>query len=139
MKRRASLARRILVVDDDSDVCTVLQDLLRDLGYVVDVARNGAEALEALDRQPFDAMLLDMILPELDGRELLRRLRQGGRTVPVIAMSGDREAGKAAIWEGARTFLFKPVGRQALQAALQMLFGPDHLPGPFSDPPTGGR
>jgi two-component system, chemotaxis family, chemotaxis protein CheY len=78
-------AVRVLVVDDDPDVLEVVGDLLADEGYAVSTARNGAEALEQAGRAPPDLILLDMIMPVMDGWAFAREYGQlPGPRAPII-------------------------------------------------------
>ncbi len=81
---------RVLVVDDDADVRNLLRDELSAAGYRVETARDGAEALAALERQRPSAVVLDLLMPEPDGFEVLYRMREdaGLRSVPVIVLTG---------------------------------------------------
>lgn len=81
---------RVLVVDDDADVRGLLHGELRSAGYRVETARDGAEALAALERQRPSAVVLDLLMPEPDGFEVLYRMREdaGLRSVPVIVLTG---------------------------------------------------
>ncbi|MDE0777747.1 MAG: response regulator [Nocardioides sp.] len=114
---------RVLVVEDNAVNQLVATGLLTSLGYRVSVAQNGAEALEVLARDTFDAVLMDVQMPVLDGYAATRTLREregGGVHVPVIAMTasavdGERERCLAA---GMDEFLTKPVDRAALAHVL---------------------
>jgi PAS domain S-box-containing protein len=117
------LPLRILVAEDVAVNQRLLLALLGRLGYRADVAGNGLEALAALERQPYDLVLMDVQMPELDGLEATRRLRQrypAGRGPRVIAltanaMQGDRDECLAA---GMDDYLSKPIQAVELQAAL---------------------
>ena len=121
-----ALSKRILVVDDDSDIRQVLLDRLSSYGYVVETAINGREALDALPRGAFDGLLLDIQMPEVDGFEVLRRSRSSYPQVPVVmitaTMTREREA--QAIAAGARACLVKPLDPGQLKKALDQYFGP---------------
>ena len=87
VEREESKRRSILLVDDEHDVAQGLAALLRARGYEVELARDGLEGLERLSRDPLpDLVLLDYEMPQLDGEEVLRRLRREGRTahLPVL-------------------------------------------------------
>jgi CheY-like chemotaxis protein len=78
----------VLVIDDEPLVRAFLTRALTHAGYSVEVAENGATALEAVPRVTPDLVLLDMTLPDLDGSEILRRIRQAGHSMPVVLASG---------------------------------------------------
>jgi CheY-like chemotaxis protein len=80
----------VLVVDDEPLVRDVAEQILRHLGYAVVLAASGEEALRlfALRRADIDVVLLDLVLPGIDGREVLRQLRLADRSVPVLMTSG---------------------------------------------------
>ena len=117
---------RVLVVEDHSVNQLLVTRMLEKLGHRPEVAENGVEALEALRERPFDIVLMDCQMPEMDGFEATRRLRQGeaggrNQTAPVIAltanaMSGDRERCLAA---GMSDYLSKPLQAAALDLALR--------------------
>jgi CheY-like chemotaxis protein/HPt (histidine-containing phosphotransfer) domain-containing protein len=90
------------------------------MGYRADVAANGIEALDALERQPYDVVLMDMQMPEMDGYAATSELRRKGYTGPIVAltahaMAGDRERCLAA---GCSEYLTKPIGRSKLVNAV---------------------
>jgi signal transduction histidine kinase/HPt (histidine-containing phosphotransfer) domain-containing protein len=122
----AGLARRhplsLLLAEDHPVNREVMVGLLEHLGYEADLASNGREVLEALERQSYDVVLMDVQMPEMDGLEVTRRIRRlAGRGQPRIialtahAMSGDRERCLAAGMDG---YLSKPVQIAELQAVL---------------------
>lgn len=84
--------KRLLIVDDEVAIVEALQDVLLGEGYEVDTAFNGAEGLQRMHQQPPDLVLLDMMMPVMDGRELLHRMRQEPslQAIPVIVMSAGR-------------------------------------------------
>ncbi len=119
-RRREML--RILLAEDNVVNQRVALKLLERLGYRADVASNGFEVLEALARQPYDLILMDVQMPELDGLEATRRIRARwpGPTPTIIAMTanamqGDRELCLAAGMDG---YIAKPINREELRAAL---------------------
>ena len=118
--------KRILVVDDDPDIRQVLLDRMSSFGYVVETAIDGSEALDALRRGGFDGMLLDMRMPEIDGLEVLRRIRKSHPDLPVVvvtAMSVQQRAAQA-VAEGARAYLLKPFDAPQLKQVVEQYFGP---------------
>ncbi|MEU6673906.1 response regulator transcription factor [Streptomyces sp. NPDC046925] len=101
---------RLLVVDDEPAILDVLATSLRFLGYEVGEAATGTEALAAVRRQAPHLILLDVMLPDVDGFEVVRRLRQGGSEVPVIFLTA-RESGQDIVGGldlGADDYITKP-------------------------------
>ena len=118
------LPLRILLAEDNATNQKLAQIILERLGYRADVAANGLEALAALERQPYDAVLMDVQMPEMDGleasRQICTRWPRGERPYIIAttanAMQGDREACLAA---GMDDYISKPLRVQELVAALQ--------------------
>jgi len=103
---------RILVVDDEADIRDLVQEILSEEGYVVDVAANAAEARAVTTRQPPDLVLLDIWMPDTDGISLLREWQQTQRvTAPVVMMSGHGtvETAVEATRLGAVDYVEKPL------------------------------
>jgi len=122
----AGRRRRVLVVDDIPMNRTLLVEALDRLGFESVQAADGVEALDCMDRQAFDLVLLDIVMPRLGGIDTVSRLRERDAGLPVIAVSAgataeDRDRSLAA---GANAFLSKPIDLQALldqlQASLQL-------------------
>ena len=114
---------RILVVDDDRSVRESLRRSLAFNGYQVDLAGDGKAALEAVGAQRPDAMVLDVMMPRLDGLEVCRRLRSEGDSLPILVLTArdavsDRVAGLDA---GADDYLPKPFALEELLARLRAL------------------
>jgi len=104
---------KILVVDDDADIVTVLRDRLEALGYVTICASDGLRALELIEQETPHLVLLDLEMPRLSGLDVLKRLAQGrpnGHEMPVIVMTahGTITAAVQAMKQGAHDFLTKP-------------------------------
>ena len=114
---------RLLLVEDDPALRAQLRTALVEAGYVVDEAADGREALHLGDTEPFDAVLLDLGLPGLDGLSVLRRWREAGRTMPVLILTArDRWHEKVAgIDAGADDYLAKPFHIEELLARLRGL------------------
>jgi two-component system response regulator MprA len=114
---------RILVVDDEPAVQTALARALTLEHYTVAQAADGYEALEQLGREPFEAIILDIAMPRMDGLEVCRRLRDGGDSTPVLMLTArgevdDRVAGLDA---GADDYLVKPFALRELLARVRAL------------------
>ncbi len=119
---------RILVVEDDARLRNVLRRGLVEHGFAVDLAEEGEDGLHLATREPYDAIVLDLMLPKLPGSELLQRLRARGRATPVLILSardtpGDRIAGLDL---GADDYLVKPFQLAELAARLRALIRRAH-------------
>ena len=121
-KALGALVKRILVVDDDPDILDALRQALED-GYEVLVAQNGREALDILAREAVDAIVLDLMMPVLDGVAVLQQLRSGGSTTPVIIVSAGADVARVARTHGIRDYFPKPFDLSALEQALARLVG----------------
>ena len=116
--------RRVLVVDDDAGRRAYLRTNLELEGYDVREAASAQQGLAALEDELPDVVLLDVMMPEVDGWNLLRRVRErhGVEAIPVIMYSGDLEQADDAAQRGAQAFLGKPFDpARLLEAAKQVL------------------
>jgi len=123
---------RVLVAEDDVKMAGLLKRGLEEEGYAVDVARTGGEALWAGTENPYDAIVLDVMLPDLDGLEVCRQLRTANRWAPVLMLTArdaviDRVAGLDV---GADDYMAKPFSFSELLARLRALMrrGPRERP-----------
>ncbi|HYO57164.1 sigma-54 dependent transcriptional regulator [Archangium sp.] len=115
----------VLVVDDEEQVRTFLAELLGSSGYQVRCASSGSQALEMLSGGSFDVVLLDVMMPEMSGLEVLRRYRASGGGAPVIvlsALSGAEDAMRA-MKLGASDYLSKPFSNDELEDAMSRALG----------------
>lgn len=80
-------AKQILLVEDDGDIASLLRLHLEDEGYVITHEADGAKALLLLEQVQWDAVILDLMLPHVDGLEICRRIRQLTRYLPIIIIS----------------------------------------------------
>ena len=117
-----SQADRILVVDDDPELCTLLSDYLTDVGFVVDVAGDGEQMRRAMGRVMPDAIVLDLMLPGTDGLALTREVRATS-TVPILMLSarGEEIDRVVGLEVGADDYLAKPFSPRELLARLRAL------------------
>jgi CheY-like chemotaxis protein len=106
--------KRLLIVDDELSILEALQDILSLEGYEVLTAHNGAEGLQKLSETPVDLVLLDLMMPVMDGREMLHRVREDPllKGLPVVIMSAGR---------------IPDAERSAATATLSKPFDLDHL------------
>ncbi len=116
---------KVLVVDDDVDICSNMTDILADLGYDVDSAHDGPTALEMVRRTPYDIALLDLKMPGMDGLTLYRemkKLRAGTVAMLVTAYAGGSTA-EDALLAGAWKVLPKPVDFPRLLSLIEQAVG----------------
>ena len=101
---------RILVVEDEKKIATFVQRGLKECGFVVDVVHRGDEALDIILDHPFDAVVLDIMLPGRDGLSILRVLRERGNCVPVLVLTARGEISERVegLNLGADDYLAKP-------------------------------
>lgn len=129
----------VLVVDDDRAIQRLLADLLTQQGFGVTLERDGEWALKTFEAKPFDLVLLDLLLPGINGYEVARKLRESakGRAVPIVMISGVYKNAlhrKEAIERyGASAFIEKPFKLQSLTDALHQALG-EKFPAPPEAP-----
>jgi two-component system OmpR family response regulator len=114
---------RILLVEDDKDLQRLLKKALGEAGYVVDAAADGEEGHFLGDTEPYDAVVLDLGLPKLDGVRVLEKWRKAGKIMPVLILTArDRWSDKVAGFDaGADDYLAKPFYTEELLARLRAL------------------
>jgi two-component system, OmpR family, response regulator len=115
--------QRVLVVDDEDNITFLLDSALRHFGFEVMVAKNGREALDAVGEFDPDVMLLDVMLPDLDGFEIVRRLRMDGDKTPVLFLTArdtvdDKVRGLTL---GGDDYVTKPFSLEEVLARIQVL------------------
>lgn len=114
---------RALIVEDYAPVRTAVREGLVEHGFAVDVADNGEDGLWLAEQNPYDVVILDLMLPKLPGLEVLRRLRAGGKTMAILALTArdtveDRVTGLDL---GADDYLVKPFAFAELLARVRAL------------------
>src|SRR5918999_4602917 len=114
---------RLLVVEDDPDLNRQLVSAFTDAGYVVDTAKDGEEGHFLGDTEPYDAIVLDIGLPIMDGVSVLEKWRRAGRKTPVLILTArDRWSDKVAGFDaGADDYVAKPFHTEELLARLRAL------------------
>ena len=121
------MGKRILVVDDDELVRLALEELLMPEGYEIHTASSGREALDKIKENIYDLLMLDIIMPEMDGIELCRKIREKDdySEVPIVFLTAksreeDRSVGLEA---GANLFLSKPISPEKLLTLISEAIG----------------
>src|SRR3990167_4814251 len=122
---------KLLIVDDDADIVTMLEDRLQASGYATVIARDGQQALDQIEHEAPNLILLDLDLPKLTGIEVPKRLSQVKHVedLPVIVMTahGSVSAAVEAMKEGAYDFLTKPLDKDHLLIVIRKALERDSL------------
>ena len=116
---------KVLIVDDDAEVLRVMRDVMTPLGASVVTETSSARAEELVNRDKFEGIIIDLLMPGIDGVELTKRVRASklnGKT-PIIAISGSGENMQKANAAGANFFLAKPFDRRKLTGLLNITRG----------------
>ena len=116
---------RILVVEDERKIANFIQKGLKEFGFAVENVGRGDEALEIILDNPFDAVVLDIMLPGRDGLSVLRALRERSKAVPVLILTARGQISEkvAGLDLGADDYLAKPFAIEELAARLRALIG----------------
>jgi two-component system OmpR family response regulator len=114
---------RLLIVEDDAEVRAYVEKAFRELGHAVDSAKDGAEGLFMASSENYDVLIVDRMLPKLDGLSLIQGLRGSGNQVPILVLStlgavDDRVLG---LQKGGDDYLVKPFAIAELQARVEVL------------------
>jgi diguanylate cyclase (GGDEF)-like protein len=120
---------RVLAVDDQLYFRTFLEGLLAEEGYEVETAASGDEALHALERDRFDLVITDLVMPEMDGGELIQRIkaRWPEQDVVIVSGVGDVQTAVEAMKFGAAEYLLKPLERSTLARTLEQILDAQRL------------
>jgi len=115
------LSKKILVIEDDLDMASIIEDQLKDAGYTVTVTHNGASGLEIAGKQEHDLIVLDLMLPETDGLEICRRVRAMPGYTPILMLTAlSSEIDKVVGLEmGADDYMTKPFSLRELMARVR--------------------
>jgi DNA-binding response OmpR family regulator len=114
------VAGRVLIIDDDVSLSSMVAFVLRQYGFVVDVANSGDDGLNMLTSQTFDAVVLDLRMPGKDGRTVFREMRAAGVTTPVMILSAF-DARRARDELGAESYMNKPFEPDALADSIRKM------------------
>ena len=130
---------RILVIDDEPNILATLAPLLRAHGYDVSTAMNGRSAIESVDRDKPDLIVLDLGLPDTDGVDVCRTIRET-RSIPIVVLSARGEEGDKvrALDVGADDYVTKPFGAEELLARIRAALRRADAPTPPSVPIVHG-
>lgn len=114
---------RILVVEDDPGTRRLMEDILADNGYEPLSAANGVEALEVLDHKHIDLMMIDVMMPDMDGYTLTKELRESGCTIPLLMVTArvTQEDRKQGFRLGVDDYMTKPVDEEELLLRIAAL------------------
>ena len=116
--------RRILIADDDMMIKTIIMKMLFKMGMGADLASNGQEVLEALIKWPYDVVLMDIQMPEMDGYQVLQAIRKTGKNgqdVPILAMTAHAGPGdeRRCLEAGMDDYISKPFKIEELSKILR--------------------
>src|ERR1700749_767531 len=114
---------RVLLIEDDTSTSKTLEALLRSEGFVVDMTDMGEDGLEIGKLYEYDIIILDLMLPDLDGYEVLKRLRAAKVETPILILSGlsELDSKLKGLGFGADDYLTKPFDKRELMARLQAI------------------
>jgi two-component system, OmpR family, alkaline phosphatase synthesis response regulator PhoP len=130
-----SNGKHILIIEDDDSICLGLRMNLEAEGYTVSVAMDGEDGLSRIRTEPFDLVILDVMLPKVNGFEIVRQLRDEGRHLPVVMLSArGAEMDKVMGLElGAEDYITKPFGLAELLARVKAVLRRDAIARGTSD------
>ncbi|OXM86626.1 response regulator transcription factor [Paenibacillus rigui] len=117
------MREKILVIDDDEKITSMLRRTLAFEGYIVFTANHGMDGLKQIIEHEPDAIILDVMMPQLDGWEVVRRIREGGTTIPVLMLTAKDEIADRVkgLDSGADDYLVKPFALEELLARIRVL------------------
>ncbi|HEX3694958.1 MAG TPA: response regulator [Polyangia bacterium] len=129
---------RILIVNDELDLLELCQLTLCEAGYDAEITTGGRKAVERARRGDLDLIVVDWVMPDMDGNAVLARLKGGPETrdIPVLAMSALRDGKTRAHLAGADSFLAKPFGPDDLVNAVAQTLSSSRYNGKKTDPQT---
>ncbi|WP_224983989.1 hybrid sensor histidine kinase/response regulator [Geomonas agri] len=116
---------KILIVDDEGDIALILKLQLEDAGFETERARDGVEALEAIEREPFALIMLDIKMPRMDGLEVLSRIRSDQTPVVMMTAHGSEDIAVDAMKKGALDYISKPFSSDDMLQKVERAIGID--------------
>ncbi|MBU5611835.1 hybrid sensor histidine kinase/response regulator [Geomonas azotofigens] len=116
---------KILIVDDEADIALILKLQLEDAGYETERARDGVEALEAIEREHFSLIMLDIKMPRMDGLEVLSRIRSDQTPVVMMTAHGSEDIAVDAMKKGALDYISKPFSSDDMLQKVERAIGID--------------
>ncbi len=114
---------RILVIDDTADLRIMLKDFFEDLGHEVLEAKTGAEGLHIISGEPLDLVISDIIMPDMNGVDMMKTLRRSNKKLPVIVLSGYQEELSSIKRHGVYACLIKPPNFSELKNLVDIITG----------------
>ena len=113
-----------VIAEDNLINQKVAQSIFKNIGYEIDIAKNGKEAVEMMEKGKYDVVFMDLLMPEMDGYQATRQIRKSGHTLPIIAMSADEDdlTRKAAFEAGMNDYVMKPARVENIKQLLIKLF-----------------
>ena len=114
----------ILLAEDNLINQKVAQSIFKNIGYEIEIAKNGQEAVDSVEQGKFDVVFMDLLMPEMDGFQAAQQLRSKGHTLPIVALSADDsdETKNAAFEAGMNDYLMKPARVEGIKKLLIKLF-----------------
>ena len=114
---------RILVVDDNKSIREEFKEILEREKYIVFLAENGEEALKLMDKEIIDLVVLDVVMPKLDGYEFTRLLREAGNFIPILMVSArnEKKDKKEGFLSGADDYITKPIDEEEMLLRIKAL------------------
>ena len=117
--------KRVLIVDDSKTEVEIAAAMLKNQGYLIDSAYNGKEALILIEKKKFDIILLDIVMPEMDGYTFLRELRSRNIDIPVVMITQKKENDMKGLFsiDKYTSYLEKPFKEDTLLSAVKSILG----------------
>jgi two-component system sensor histidine kinase/response regulator len=114
----------ILLAEDNLINQKVAQSIFKNIGYEIEIAKNGMEAVDIVEKRKFDVVFMDLLMPEMDGFQAAQEIREKGHTLPIVALSADDtdETKNAAFEAGMNDYLMKPARVEVIKKLLIKLF-----------------